>query len=160
MRTIRVLAGLALAVAALSATPAGARSPAAAEYSIAVSRICAGALLFDHPHHMGTRSDAVAVARDIRLSTARRLKHVAAVAVPPELQSTSSRWIASQRRLAAMYARIWVRINDAIDGARTPAQKATLPKRLERLVHMPDRLRHAAGRLELALAVPDCTGGG
>jgi hypothetical protein len=59
-----------------------------------------------------------------------------------------------------MYARIWVRINDAIDAARTPAQKATLPKHLERLVHMPDRLRHAAGRLELALAVPDCTGGG
>jgi hypothetical protein len=49
---------------------------------------------------------------------------------------------------------------DTIDAARTPAQRATLAERLERLVHVPDPLRLAAGRLELELHVPDCTGGG
>ncbi len=72
----------------------------------------------------------------------------------------SSRWILSQRRLASLYARLWVRIYDTIDAARTPAQLTTLAKHLQRLVHAPDRLKSAAGRLELKLHVPDCTGGG
>jgi hypothetical protein len=59
-----------------------------------------------------------------------------------------------------MHARIWVRSYDAIDAARTPAQRAALPRRLEQLVHAPDRLRRAAGGLELEFHVPDCTGGG
>ena len=112
------------------------------------------------PHEMGTRADALAVARDIRASTARRLARVTALSVPPELQHTSSRWISSQRRLASLYARTWVRIYDTIDAARTPAQRATLAERLEKLVHAPDPLKLAAGRLELELHVPDCTGGG
>ena len=137
----------------------GAQAPAA-DYSLAVTRICAGALLFDHKHRMGTRADALAVARDIRASTARRLARVTALSVPPELQHTSSRWISSQRRLASLYARTWVRIYDTIDAARTPAQRATLAERLEELVHAPDPLKLVAGRLELELHVPDCTGGG
>jgi hypothetical protein len=85
---------------------------------------------------------------------------VSALSVPFELQRLSSHWISSQRRLAASYARAWVRIYDTIDAARTPAQRTTLAKRLERLVHTPDRLRLFAGRLGLLLHVPDCTGGG
>jgi hypothetical protein len=108
---------------------------------------------------MGTRADALAVARDISASTARRLARVAAVAVPPELRRISSRWASSQRRLAAAYARAWVRIYETIDAARTPGRRATLAARLHQFAHAPDPLRLAAGRLELELRVPDCTGG-
>jgi hypothetical protein len=55
---------------------------------------------------------------------------------------------------------MWVRIYDAIDAARTPAQRAKLPDRLHRLEHAPDPLRLAAARLSLRLHVPDCTGDG
>jgi transposase len=109
---------------------------------------------------MGTRADALAIARDIRASTTRRLARVTALSVPPELERIVSRWISSQRRLASLYARTWVRIFDAVDAARTQAQLATLPARLEKLVHAPDQLKVAPGRLELELHVPDCTGGG
>ena len=78
----------------------------------------------------------------------------------PSSDALNSRWISSQRRLASLYARLWVRIYDTIDAARTPAQQATLPERLKELVHAPDPLKLAAGRLELELHVPDCTGGG
>lgn len=166
MRAIPMILGTALAATALgsapalgSATAAPGASPAA-DYSLAVTRICAGAVLFDHSHRMKTRADALAVARDIRASTARRLARVTALSVPHQLQRTSSRWISSQRRLASLYARTWVRIHDAIDAARTPAQQATLVEHLQRLVHAPDALKLAAGRLELELHVPDCTGGG
>jgi hypothetical protein len=135
-------------------------SSTAAGYSLAVTYICGGALLFDHAHHMGTRADALAVARDIRASTARRLTRVTALSVPRELQRTSSRWIASQRRLAVSYARIWVRIYDTIDAVHTPAQRDALADRVHQLVHAPDRLKLAAAQLELELHVPDCTGGG
>ena len=161
MRSFSVLIGAALAATVLVA-PSGhaASADPTTEYTRGVWRICAGALLFDHPHDMGTRADALSVARDIRASTARRLVRVSALSVPHELRRISSRWISSQRRLAASYARDWVRIYDAIDAAVTPAQNAALPSRLHRLVHAPDRLRLAAGRLELTLHVPDCTGGG
>jgi hypothetical protein len=141
-------------------TPGAPGSSPAAEYSLAVTRICAGALLFEGTHEMGTRSDALEIAAAIRASSAQRLVRVTALSVPPELQDKSGRWISSQRRLASLYARLWVRIYDTIDAARTPAQLATLPKRLQKLVHAPDRLKSSAGRLELKLHVPDCTGGG
>jgi hypothetical protein len=141
---------------ALVATGLGAPTVAASR----VTHICAGALLFDHPHHMGTRADALAIARDIRSSTARRLARVGALTAPIRLQRISRRWISSQRRLAGVFARTWVRIYDTIAATRTARQRATLARRLERLVHVPDRLKEAAGRLELALRVPDCTGGG
>ena len=161
MRTTLVVLGTTLAAAALLAPPGHATAAApAAEYSQGVWRICGRALLFDHAHDMGTRADALSVARDIRASTGRRLVRVSALSVPRELRGISSRWISSQRRLAQSYAVNWVRIYDAIDSALTPAQQAALPERLHRLVHAPDRLRLAAGRLELKLHVPDCTGGG
>jgi hypothetical protein len=109
---------------------------------------------------MGTRSDALSIADDIRASTARRLDRVTALSVPPELDQITSRWIDSQRRLASLFATTWVRIYDTIDAAHTRAQRATLAERLEKLVHAPDALKLAAGRLELGLHVPDCTGGG
>ncbi len=151
LAALAVLAGAAEAAQAPQ-TPAG--------YSRAVVQICAGALLFDKPHQMGTRSDALSIADDIRASTARRLDLVTAVSVPPELQDISARWIDSQRRLAALYATTWVRIYDTIDAAHTSAQRTTLAKRLEKLVHAPDPLKRAAGLLELELPIPYCTGGG
>jgi len=134
------------------------RTATAASYSLAVTRICAGALLFDHSHDMGTRDDALSVAADIRASTAHRLTQVVTVPVPRDLGQISLRWIASQRRLAAAFAQTWVEIFDAIDAADTPEEQAALPARLHALVDAPDALRFAAGRLELKLHVPDCTG--
>jgi hypothetical protein len=161
LRTLQLLACSLLAGAALAAaSAAGADSVSAAAYARGVTQACKGALLFDHRHPMGTRADAVAVARDIRASTARRLAVVAAVPVPAALRSLDERWIAMERRLAATYARLWVQIYDTIDQANTAAQKAALPAQLELLVHAPDMLKHAAGRLELVLRIPDCTGGG
>ena len=161
MRSFSFIVGMAVAAVALVAPPGHASSATSATtYSRGVWRICAGALLFDHPHDMGTRADALSVARDIRASTAQRLVRISALSAPLELRRISSLWISSQRRLAASYARNWVRIYDAIEAAVTPAQNAALPSRLHRLVHAPDRLRLAAGRLELTLHVPDCTGGG
>jgi len=158
MRVYIALVAAALAATALAQVSIGAGSTSPARYSRAVTRICAGALLFDHPHRMGTRDDALAVARDIRASTARRLARVVRVPVPRKLRPTSRRWIASQQRLAAAFARAWVQIYDAIDAAKTPEQLAALPGRLHDFVHASDPLRLAAGRLELKLHVPDCTG--
>jgi hypothetical protein len=141
-------------------SPGATGSSPAVAYSVAVTQICGGALLFDNAHQMGTRSDALSIADDIQASTARRLDRVKAVSVPSELRNIDGRWIDSQRRLAALYARIWVRIYDTIDATRTPAQRARLPKRLEKLIHAPDTLKATARQLELDLHVPDCTRGG
>jgi hypothetical protein len=163
MRIFPIAIGLAIAASTLTAAPGlsgRTQTSPGADYSAAVTQICAGALLFDGDHQLGTRSDALSVAQDIQASTARRLARVTALTVPSELAGVSSRWVASQRRLAALYARLWVRVYDTIDAARTPVQQATLAARLVKLVHTPDRLKLAAGRLELELHVPDCTGGG
>lgn len=169
MPKFRIVLITAVIVSTLAAAPgraaptrtfAPAESSPAAVYSSAVVQICAGALLFDHAHPMGTRADALAIAEDIRASTARRLTRVIALSVPTDLKPTAARWVASQRQLAAFFAQTWVRIYDAIDAAQTPAQRATLAANLEKLVSAPTRLRLAAGRLELQLHVPDCTGGG
>jgi hypothetical protein len=129
------------------------------EYLLAVRQICTGTLLFENPHAMGTRAGAIAVARDIRASTARRLTRVAAVRPPPSLLHPVARWLSLQRRLADSYADNWVRIYDAVDTARTPAQHAGLARALERFVRAPDPLRRASARLEQQLDLPDCTGG-
>ena len=164
LSALRLVGGTTVAATALASMPAGAAATGpgrtAASYSVAVTQICAGALLFDKPHQTGTRPDALSIAEDIRASTAQRLERVTAVPVPPELQDLSNRWIESQLRLAALYATAWVRIYDTIDAAHTPAQRAALPKRLEKLVHAPDKLKSTARKLGLELQVPDCTGGG
>jgi hypothetical protein len=136
---------------AATMTPAG--------YSRAIARICAGALLFDGRHEIGTRAGAVAVARDIRATGNRRLRRVDAVAKPPATDDALVRWIATERQLVDLYAVTYLRIWNEIERARTPHQRAQLPLVLHRLVHAPDSLKLEAGTLELNLDVPDCTGG-
>jgi hypothetical protein len=143
----------------LAAAAVQAPAPAEASYTRAVTHICSGALLFDQPHAQGTRADALAVASDIRASTAQRLARVAAVPAPGEWRALAARWIALERRLADSYADNWVRIFDVVAASTTPAERAREPARLERLVHAPDTLRLAAARIELVLRIPDCTGG-
>jgi hypothetical protein len=128
-------------------------------YSSAVARVCSGALLFEHAHAIGTDAGAIAAAQDIRQSAERRLGRVARIKIPPELKHLATRWISLQRRLAASYATNWMRIHYAINAARTAAQRARLPRRLQTFLHAPDPLRRASRRLELALNLPDCTGG-
>ena len=173
MNALPIVIGTALVAAAFAATagqaaprrtpegsPSAPGNSAAAAYSVAVAQICAGALLFDHAHQMGTRADALSIADDIRASTAQRLVQVNTLSVPPEVHDLSSRWVNSQTQLAALYATTWVRIYDTIDAANTPTQRATLAQRLQKLVHAPDALKRTARRLELKLQIPDCTGGG
>lgn len=160
MRTHIVIIAAALVASATAFTTTSRADAPTGEYSIAVAHICTGALLFDHVHEIGTRAGALAVARDIRASTARRLRRVEAVQTPTQLRSLGRQWIALQRRLAAVYAQTWVRIYDTIAAADTPSQRAHLATRLTQLVHAPDSLKRAAGRLDLRLHVPDCTGGG
>ena len=128
-------------------------------WSDAVTGICAHALLFEGQHEIGTHAGAVAVARDIRASTGRRVRRIRALPVAPANPRLASRWLVLEKRLAEVYATSYVRIFDAIDAATTPRQRADLSSILRRLLHAPDPLRETAGRLELRLRVPDCTGG-
>jgi hypothetical protein len=168
MTPARIAAAAALfaSLTPAAATAGTARRPTAdrltavpSHYSLAVARICSGALLFERAHAIGTDTGALAAAQDIRQSARRRLDRVAAIPIPPELERLATRWISLQRRLAASYATNWMRIHYAIDAARTPLQRARLPRLLQRFLHAPDPLRRASRRLELALSVPDCTGG-
>lgn len=153
------LVGLLAGAAASSVTAARAATIESKTYSRAVTKICAHALLFEQSHSTGTRAGALAVAADIRASTQRRIVRVDGVPARPELRATIGRWIVVEQRLADMYALDYVRIYDVIAAPRTVAQDAATARRLARLVHGPDGLRWAAGRLELELGVPDCTGG-
>ena len=143
----------------IAPSPSHLRPAGSERYSFAVARICSGALLFEHAHAIGTDAGAIAAAQDIRQSADRRLGRVARIRIPPELKHLATRWISLQRRLAASYAANWMRIHYAIDAAGTPPQRARLPRLLQRFLHAPDPLRRASRRLELALRVPDCTGG-
>jgi hypothetical protein len=142
-----------------TAAPAQQRQAAGERYAVAVAKICSGALLFEHAHAIGTDAGARAAAQDIRQSARRRLDRVAVIPIPRDLRRPATRWISLQRRLAESYATNWMRIHYAIDAARTPPQRARLPRRLAILLHAPDPLRRTSRRLELALGVPDCTGG-
>ena len=145
-------------VAALAATAPTAAEPTS--WSDGVTQICAHALLFEGRHEIGTRAGAIAVARDIRASTGRRLDRIRVLQVPPPQPDLSMQWLDREQRLADMYASSYVRIYDAIARAVTKKQRGRLPRVLERLVHAPDALRENAASLEVRLHVPDCTGGG
>jgi hypothetical protein len=149
-------------VAALAATasPTAATASDPTSWSDGVTQICAHALLFEGRHEIGTRAGAIAVARDIHASTARRLDRIRALDVPPPQPGVALRWLDLEQRLADLYASSYVRIYDAIAAAATRKQRARLPRVLDRLVHAPDGLRDRAGSLEARLRVPDCTGGG
>ena len=155
------LAVFAAASALIGSSSAGA-VPAAftpAAYSRAVTGVCAHALLFEGTHAIGTREGALEVADDIRASSRRRLALVAALSTPPVETRLAARWLALEQRLADMYATSYVAIYDLIALPWTPEQAAVAPGLLATLVHAPDALRQAAGRLEQQLQVPDCIGG-
>jgi hypothetical protein len=130
-----------------------------AQYSRAEGAICAHALLFEGRHRIGTHAGAIAVARDIRASTHRRLRRVAKLPVPTDERRPVRRWLVLERRLAHLYAGTYVRIFDVVAAATTPVKRTQAVKRLNRLVHAPDRLQRTVVRLESRLRVADCTGG-
>jgi hypothetical protein len=158
----KVLVSLAVAVAAACATamPSAAVAPAPSAWPDAVTGICAHALLFEGRHEIGTRAGAVAVARDIRASTSRRLRRIRTLPLDPPEPGLSTRWLGLERRLAGVYARSYVRIYDVIAAAKTPRERARMPRALRSLLHAPDALRAITADLEQQLQVPDCTGGG
>jgi hypothetical protein len=137
-------------------TPTGANS---ATYSLAVRQICAHAMLFEHPHSIGTRTGARAVADDIRASSRSHLERVVALPAVPAQRASVVRWLAIERHLAEIYARNYVHIYDLIATPRTPRQDTQAARRIATLLHAPDRLRQAAERLEQQLRLPDCIGG-
>jgi hypothetical protein len=143
----------------LGVPSASADASSRAAYSMAVTQICSGALLFEGRHAIGTRAGALAVAHDIRASTRRRLRRIDALSVPRGLEASVERWMTLERRLANVYAESWVDIYDVIAATHTRAQRARAPRLLRRLLRAPDHLRLAAARIELTLRVPDCTGG-
>jgi hypothetical protein len=153
---------MALAVLATASIPTSSTLGAVQRASFAdrVSGICAGALLFQGRHQIGTRAGALAVARDIRETGRRRLRRVAAVPTPAPQAPLIRLWLEAERRLVAAYARDYLQIWNAIEAANSPARRAQLPGRLDQLVHQPDALKHRADIYELELGVPDCTGGG
>ena len=158
---LRLARAFALGATAAAIVTFPATAPAGGDritWSRAVTRICAGALLFERRHEIGTRRGALAVARDIRLSTGRRLARIAALSVAAR-PALATNWLRVERRLALAYAHSYMRIFQAIDAAHTPAQRERLPRLLGRLLHAPDRLGDEAVRLQVALGVPDCTGG-
>jgi len=130
-----------------------------ARYTRSVTAICAHALLFEGRHAVGTRAGALAVAHDIRATNRRRLRRVAGLPVPSSEQRPVKRWLVLEQRLANVFATTYVRIYDVIAAATTPARRAREPARLNRLVHLPDRLEGTVLRLESRLHLPDCTGG-
>lgn len=158
IRRKRIVIAIALALLVLgndqSATAAG-----ETEWSQGVTRICAHALLFEGTHESGTRAGAVAVARDIRASTQRRLGRIRALEVSPPQRLLASRWLRLEGRLAATYASSYVRIYEAIAAVKSQAQLERLPLVLRRLLDAPDGLRRRTASIELRLHVPDCTGG-
>ncbi len=124
-----------------------------------VARVCAGARLFEGRHSIGTEQGAIAVARDIRASTARRLARIEALDAVPERPLLAQRWLHSQRRLSRLFARSYLEIWHAVAAANSPTARAKLPRILERMLHRPDGERAYARHLEAQLDVPDCTGG-
>jgi hypothetical protein len=149
-----------LTAAGATTMTSGAVATPPAAWPEAVSGICAHALLFEGRHEIGTRAGAVAVARDIRASTSRRLGRIRALPLDPPDPGVSTRWLGLERRLAGVYARSYVRIYDVIAAANTPRKRARMPRALRRLLHAPDALRARTADLEHQLQVPDCTGGG
>jgi hypothetical protein len=154
-----ILGGVVVASLLLAASGSAAIAARRSPWSSAVTHICAGALLFEHRHEIGTPTGALAVARDIRASTKRRLSRIVALPIAPERPRIAARWLRVEWRLARAYAYAYVRIFEVIDATRTPRQHEREPRLLNALLHAPDRLGHQAVRLQTMLLVPDCTGG-
>ena len=158
-RLAAALAVCGAAVGAVGATTGASTAAPAQDWSHAVTRICTNALLFDGRHPIGTRAGAIAVARDIRSSTERRLGRVGVLPAPAAGRDVAARWLVVERRLAAAYARSYLGIFDAIAAADTPGRREEASRRVASLLRAPDRPRSDAARLEEQLEIPDCTGG-
>ena len=158
-RMLRSALAVVVFAAVTAAASAGVSAAETTVFSEQVTRICAGALLFEGRHATGTRAGAVSVSRDIRETGLRRLRRVAGVPKPGSQVAAIGRWLEVERRLVRAYARDYLLIWDAIESADSPARRARLPARLHALVHEPDALKRQAGAFELKLGVPDCTGG-
>ena len=137
----------------------GSDRPDAHAWRVGVTRVCTRALLFEGRHSIGTEQGAVAVARDIRASTARRLARIGALRAHPERPRSARQWLRVERRLSEVYASSYLGIWHAIARANSPAERARLPRILKRMLHRPDGTRARARHLEEQLQVPDCTGG-
>jgi hypothetical protein len=137
----------------------GSERPDGPPWRVGVTRVCTGALLFEGSHSIGTEQGAVAVARDIRASTARRLARIGALRARPERPRLARQWLRVERRLSQLYASSYLGIWHTIARANSPAERARLPRILKRLLHRPDGMRAGARHLEEQLQVPDCTGG-
>jgi hypothetical protein len=138
---------------------AGSDRPDGHPWRVGVTKICTGALLFERRHSIGTEQGAVAVARDIRASTAHRLARIEALRAHPERPLPASQWLRIEHRLSELYARSYLGIWRAIAHANSPAERARLPRILGQLLHRPDVAQAQARLLEGQLGVPDCTGG-
>jgi hypothetical protein len=124
-----------------------------------VTQICAGALLFEGTHQIGTRAGAIAVSQDIRATGSKRLRLVDAVPKPASTAELATHWLALERQLVQTYASTYLQIWYAIENADTPREHAKLPALLQALISRPYRLQGQAAQLEQQLYVPDCTGG-
>jgi hypothetical protein len=138
---------------------AGSNRPDGNAWRVGVTRVCAGALLFEGRHSIGTEHGAVAVVRDIRASTARRLARIEALRAHPERPLLARQWLGVEHRLSELYATSYLGIWHAIAHTNSPAERARLPRILGQLLHRPDVARAQARLLEGQLRVPDCTGG-
>lgn len=154
-----ILALVAGALFATSAAGGGSRTTTRTTYAHAVVQICAGALLFDGKHSIGTRAGAIAVSKAIRRTGESRLRRVDAIGKPPGEVRLATHWISVERQLVEIYSGNYLRIWFAIERAQSPQQRAALPGRLHALVDRPRPLERVARRLERRLHVPDCTGG-
>jgi hypothetical protein len=156
-----VAAALVIASAIFATGSAAAASDRHARdaWTVGVARVCTGALLFEGRHSIGTARGAVAVARDIRASTARRLARIEELRAHPDRPLLASRWTRAEHRLSELYARNYLGIWRAIANANSRAERARLPRILTQMLNRPDRASARARLLEEQLGVPDCTGG-
>ena len=109
-------------------------------------------------HAIGTREGTLEAAADISDSTRRRLPHVAELPTPPAETQAIARWLALEQRLADTLASNFVQLYDLIATLSTPEQNAGASSRVRAILQASYPLRLAAGRLELQLRLPDCTG--
>ncbi len=147
------------AIFATSSAAAASDRPARDAWSVGVAKVCMGALLFEGRHSIGTAQGAVAVARDIRASTARRLARIEALRAHPDRPLVASRWTRTEHRLSELYASSYLGIWHAIAHANSTAERARLPRILTQMLHRPDLASARARLLAGQLGVPDCTGG-
>ena len=150
---------IACLISVTRSTAGGSNRPEGHPWRVGVTRVCRGALLFEGRHSLGSEQGAVAVARDIRASTGRRLARIEALRAHPERPLLASRWLRIERHLSELYARSYLGIWQAIAHANSRAERARLPRIVGQMLHRPDVARAQARLLGGQLRVPDCTGG-